>query len=136
MQLNTKIEYVIRALVYLAENADNKPVNIRAICQNQNLPVKYMEQLFSKLKRKKIVTGIKGSMGGYLLNYAPEDISLKDIMSALEDDNFNLNCKDDKEQREFCNGHPCFFYSNWLTIKDELDHYFGRIPLSRFMDNN
>ena len=135
MQLTTKIEYTVRALTELAKVTDGKPVTIKEICSRQQLPAKYMEQLFRKLKRKQLINSTKGALGGYILNASPDRLSLREIMSAVEDEPVRLDCCGDKGNREFCIGSPCDFYTTWQDIKKDLDQYFGNIPLSRFINH-
>ncbi len=135
MNLTTKVEYAIRALAELAKVTDNKPVTIKQLCNRQNLPVKYMEQLFRKLKQNDLIKSIKGASGGYVLNRCPHKLSVKAIMSALEDEPIRLDCSGDKGQREYCIGQPCSFYETWKIINDDLDEYFDNIYLSRFIAN-
>ncbi len=133
MQLTTKVEYAIRALTDIANCNTTKPVKLREICERQNLPVKYMEQLFSKLKKAGILKSVHGSYGGYLLLISPNKLSVKDIISAVDDGFVSLTCSGGKGPREFCIGKPCRFFKEWNQIKTDIDKYLDTIPLSRFL---
>lgn len=134
MQLTTKVEYTIRALTELANSSTGNPVKLRQICENQNLPLKYMEHLFSRLKKAAIVRSVHGSYGGYLLKISPDRLSIKDIIAAVDDNFVALNCCRDKGRREYCIGRPCHFSKIWNEIKEDLDKYLGTIPLSKFIE--
>lgn len=134
MQLATKTEYAIRGLIELARQPDKKPLAIRELCEKQHLPVKYMEQIFRRLKRAGLLKSLKGSRGGYLLQRLPEEITLQEIMSAIDEEPVRLNCCGHEGAREYCIGAPCNFYSVWEEIEDELDKHFSKIHLSRFLN--
>lgn len=135
MQLTTKIEYAIRGLLELAMQPEKKPLAIRELCEKQNLPAKYMEQIFRHLKSAGILQSQKGAYGGYLLNRPPSQISLKEIMSAINEKPVRLNCCGKDGHRSYCVGEPCDFYAVWEEIEDELNTHFSGIHLSRFLYN-
>ncbi len=132
--MTTKTEYAIRGLIELARQPDQMPVAIREICEKQHLPVKYLEQIFRRLKKAGIVKSIKGACGGYILNHPAGQISLKEIMSAIEDEPARLNCNGKDGYREFCVGSPCDFFAVWETIEDDLDRHLSKVKLSRFLN--
>ncbi len=133
MQLTTKTEYAIRAMIELSIEYGNKPLAIREICERQNLPAKYIEQIFRKLRKSNLIKSVKGSLGGYMLSSEPTNISLKEIMIAVEDNFVSENCSGKEGSREFCVGAPCNFYKAWERITSDLDSYFSRIRLSSFL---
>ncbi|MBW6516836.1 MAG: Rrf2 family transcriptional regulator [Candidatus Cloacimonetes bacterium] len=134
MQLTTKTEYAIRGLIELAMQPAKKPLAIRELCEKQNLPIKYMEQIFRKLKSAGLLNSIKGAYGGYILNRPPSRISLKEIMSAIDDQPVKLNCCGKEGQRSYCVGEPCDFFNVWEEIESELDTHLSQIHLSRFLN--
>ncbi len=133
MHISTKTGYAVRALAELALNSNGKPVSISEICKKQNLPVKYMEQLFRNLKKNGLVKSVHGSKGGYRLNRNIDEISLKDIMHAVVE-NFSLTyCDIDKEKIDFCTGLPCGFHDLWDEIQTHLENYFDSIKLKQII---
>ena len=68
MQISTKTGYAVRALSTLAKQPAGEPMSITVLCSDQNLPKKYIEQLFRKLKQYDLIKSIHGSRGGYLIN--------------------------------------------------------------------
>ncbi len=135
MQLTTKTEYAIRGLIELASQPGKKPLAIRELCEKQNLPVKYMEQIFRQLKQAGLLQSIKGAYGGYILNLPPSRISLKDIMTAIDDQPNRLNCCGKDGHRSYCVGQPCTFFNVWEEIESELDNHLSDIYLTRFLNN-
>jgi len=91
MKLSTKGRYGLRAIVDLAINGDKGPVPISSIADRQSLSESYLEQLMAKLKKAGLVTSIRGAQGGYCLARDASEISIGDILRALEGD-INLDC--------------------------------------------
>ena len=133
MHISTKTGYAVRALAELALNSDGKPVSISEICKKQNLPIKYLEQLFRNLKKNGLVKSVHGSKGGYSLNRGVGEISLNDIMHAVME-NYSLTyCDVDKENLDYCTGLPCGFHDLWGEIQTHLEDYFDSIKLKQII---
>jgi Rrf2 family protein len=84
--ISSKGMYGLAAMHELLQHEKNQPMQIREISANAEIPQNYLEQLLSKLRHAGLVKSIRGSKGGYLLASNPEDILIKDILIALEDD--------------------------------------------------
>ena len=89
MKLNTKGRYAVMALADIAKFDNSAPVSLRDISLRQGISLLYLEQIFSKLKKNKIVQSIRGTQGGYILSKKSKeipclnDISLKDTGLTL-----------------------------------------------------
>ena len=129
MNISTKTEYALRALYELALQKDNKPISIKEISSKHNLPTKYLEQLFRKLKRYKIIDSIHGAKGGYILARSEKDITLKDIMEAVDENYIVGFCDGDPQNHKHCVGLPCGFHDLWDEINDHIENYFANINL-------
>lgn len=86
MKLSKKSRYGLRALVDLAATSKSDQVALNSIAERNNISPQYLEHIFASLRRAGIVKSIKGPQGGYLLNRPPEDITISDILEALEGD--------------------------------------------------
>ena len=87
MKLNAKTEYALLALVQLAEDhAQGQPASMRALAQRQPIPDGFLVQILQDLRRSGLVTSTRGACGGYRLSRPPAEISLCDVLSALEGD--------------------------------------------------
>lgn len=84
MKISTKGRYGLRAVLYLAINADNGHVALHQIADDQQLSVGYIEQIFSTLRRSGIVKSVKGAQGGYVLADSPQQMCVGQILRALE----------------------------------------------------
>jgi Rrf2 family protein len=82
--LSLQVRYAICGVFDLAYNGQGEPVQVRVIGERQSIPPRYLEQIFQRLRRARIVTGKRGPGGGYLLARAPSEITLLDVVEAVE----------------------------------------------------
>ncbi len=131
MNISLRTEYSVRALVYMAKKDLNKTTTISEICKEKNLPQKFIEQLFNKLRRKKIIKSIRGKYGGYRLNLLPEEITLKAIIEAVDDTFFDLFCS---SSPKYCEAPNCDTQSLWIHLMDDMSVYFSKITLKNIIE--
>ena len=84
MRLSLQVQYAICGLFDLAFNGEEKPIRICAICERQQIPMRYLEQIFRRLRRAEIVTSRRGPGGGYALARPPSQITLLAVVEAVE----------------------------------------------------
>lgn len=96
MKLSTKGRYGLRATVDLALFAKNEPISISTIAAREGLSESYLEQLFAKLKKAGLVMSIRGTNGGYQLAKPASEISVGDILRALEGDMVLVDCPENE----------------------------------------
>ncbi|OQY39090.1 MAG: hypothetical protein B6226_02520 [Candidatus Cloacimonetes bacterium 4572_65] len=128
MQLTTKTEYSVRALVVLSESRESLK-SINQICQIQNLPKKYVEQLFRKLKKHGIIASIPGSKGGYYLTVPAKEVALGSIMAIVENHPYETSCERNKMDFEYCNVTNCSYKELWHEIYGNIKGYLATISL-------
>ncbi len=116
MAVNTRTEYALRALLEIADSS-TEAVSAKKICQRQALPKKYIEHLLADLKAANLIVSSSGAKGGYFLSRKPTEITLADILKAVDDDSLNPNCN--ITARRFCpEGHcPLSSFFSALGIK-------------------
>jgi Rrf2 family cysteine metabolism transcriptional repressor len=132
MKLSTKGRYGVKAMVDLAINYGEQPVSIKNISQRQNISDYYREQLFSSLKKAKLIKSIRGAQGGYILNRAPEEITIQDVINVLEGPIEVSNCLEDSA----CNNIDCCATRLlWKKIKDSIDSVTSTITLKDIVDD-
>ncbi|AAK80193.1 Rrf2 family protein [Clostridium acetobutylicum] len=86
MKISTKGRYGLKAMIDLAVNSVNDIVTLKSISQREKISEGYLEQIFSALRKKGLVKGRKGSQGGYVLGKSMKEITVADILNALEGD--------------------------------------------------
>ena len=85
MQLTNKARYAITAMLDLATSNTTKPVTLDVISNRQNISLSYLEQLFAKLRKASLVKSVRGPGGGYRLDTSAQDISLTQIIEAVDE---------------------------------------------------
>lgn len=85
MKLSTKARHAITAMMDLALNDRVRPVTLAEISQSQGISLSYLEQLFAKLRKSGLVIGVRGPGGGYKLSRLPSQISVAQIISAIDE---------------------------------------------------
>ena len=132
MQLTTKGRYAVTAMLDLASNESTRPVTLDMISQRQNISLSYLEQLFAKLRKAKLVKSVRGPGGGYLLNVNAEEVSLTQIIEAV-DENIDLRrCHGSKD----CNrGKQCLAHHLWCEVSDQIRGFLSTRNLQQVMDD-
>ncbi len=132
MKLSTKGRYGVKAMVDLAVNYGGTPVSIKTISKRQNISEYYLEQLFSPLRKAKLIKSIRGAQGGYVLNKEPKDIKVSDIMYVLEGPIEVADCIDGSS----CNNIDCCATRIlWKKIKDSIDSVMESITLQDIVND-
>ena len=121
MKLSSKGRYAVMALTDLAKFDPKGPVSLRDISLRQGISLVYLEQLFFKLKKNKIVKSIRGNKGGYVLYKKASEIKLSDILIAVDEKIKTIGCE--KHSKQGCNGRlsKCITHDLW----DELEKYIN-----------
>ena len=131
MKLTTKGRYGLRAIVDLAVNTDDEAVALSQIAERQGISMNYLEQLIAKLKKSGIVHGIRGAQGGYILARPAEEISVGDILRALEGDLSPVDCYELNSNDTPCdNSDICVTKYVWKRISDSINGAVDGIMLS------
>jgi Rrf2 family protein len=84
MRLSLQVQYAVCGLFDLAYNGHGQPIQVRVIAERQAIPPRYLEQIFQRLRRAKLVEGKRGPGGGYVLGRPPGRITLRDVVEAME----------------------------------------------------
>ncbi|NLO10233.1 MAG: Rrf2 family transcriptional regulator [Clostridiales bacterium] len=131
MKLTTKGRYGLRAVVDLAVNTDDEAVALSQIAERQGISLNYLEQLVARLKKAGIVNGIRGAQGGYVLAMPAEEISVGDILRALEGDLSPVDCYEINSNDTPCdNSDICVTKYVWKRISDSINDAVDGIMLS------
>ena len=115
MLFTTKTEYGLKALVILAKSRGRRPVSLGDISRETGLSLSYLEQLFAKLKKAKLVKSIKGAEGGYVLARPDAKIDLLEIIEALEGSVAVNQC-----MSSGCSARNCLTRSVWREVQGEV----------------
>jgi Rrf2 family transcriptional regulator, cysteine metabolism repressor len=92
MMFSTKAEYGVRVMAHLANSDDDGPISLGTIADTEGLPLAYLEHLVQRLRKAQLIESRRGAHGGYTLARAPGDISMAEVVSALEGEIAPIEC--------------------------------------------
>lgn len=131
MRLTTKGRFAVTAMIDLALRQHNGPVTLAGISERQNISLSYLEQLFGKLRRHKLVSSVRGPGGGYRLAKAVEQITVAEIILAVDEplDATQCgglgNCIDDSR--------PCMTHQLWMDLNEHMLSFLRSVNLGELV---
>jgi Rrf2 family protein len=134
IRVSTKGRYGTRLMLNLARNYNEgqKAVILKHVAEEEEISIRYLEQIIIPLKIYKLVKSIRGAGGGYSLARKPSEITLCSILEALEGSCALVDCVEDKE---FCHRLPtCAAHEIWREASDILKNYFEKVTLQYVVD--
>ena len=133
MKLSTRSRYGIHAMYDLACQGPGEPQSIKAIAERQRIPEAYLEQLIGPLRKNGLVRSVRGAQGGYLLARPPEDITMGEVMRALEGDLNLIDCLSEEDACE--RACSCATRVVWRKVNDGLNQIVDGITLRDIIDD-
>ena len=126
MKLSNKGRYAVMALADLAKFNSKKPISLRDISLRQGISLLYLEQIFLKLKKNKIVVSARGMNGGYNLNKDASEIKISDVLNAVDEKVKTIGCT--KESKKGCNGKSakCITHNLWDELELHIRDFFNK----------
>lgn len=131
MRLSTKGRYAVTAMMDLAIHDKFGPVTLAEISQCQGISLSYLEQLFAKLRRHGLVEGMRGPGGGYRLARSAEQITIADIISAVDEKLDATRCAGRKNCQE---GRRCLTHELWSDLSRQIFSFLEGITLAQFVE--
>jgi Rrf2 family iron-sulfur cluster assembly transcriptional regulator len=127
MKLTTKGRFAVTAMLDLAMRQNRGPATLAAISERQHISLSYLEQLFGKLRRAKLVSSVRGPGGGYNLAQGAQQITVADIVTAVDEPldatqcGGKENCHDEKR---------CMTHDLWATLNEKMYDYLTSVTLA------
>ena len=131
MKLSTKGRYSVTAMLDLAIHDKAGPVTLGDISQCQGISLSYLEQLFSNLRKAGLVKGVRGPGGGYRLAQPASEISIAQIIRAVDEKVDVTNCNGEGDCQA---GERCLTHELWSDLSDRLYSFLDGITLAQFVD--
>ena len=131
MRLSTKGRYAVTAMLDLTLQGGNGPVTLAEISETQGISLSYLEQLFACLRGKQLVRGIRGPGGGYYLGRPAEDISVADIICAVDEWVEFTRCGGNRDCKD---GKRCLTHNLWDELSNEIFTFLSRITLADLVE--
>jgi len=130
MRLTTKGRFAVTAMIDLAMRHGSGPVTLSEISERQKISLSYLEQLFGKLRRRALVDSVRGPGGGYCLAKGMDQVSVADIILAVDEPidatqcGGKENCRDEQK---------CLTHDLWAALNDRIFDYLHSVTLSQLV---
>jgi Rrf2 family iron-sulfur cluster assembly transcriptional regulator len=137
MRLTTKGRFAVTAMIDLAMRQGNGPVTLAGISERQEISLSYLEQLFGKLRRHEIVESVRGPGGGYNLARPAEQVTVADIIIAVDEPLDATQCGGKQNCRHGSDnepGHRCMTHDLWATLNAKMVDYLDSVSLKDLVD--
>lgn len=131
MKLSTKGRYAVTAMMDLAIHDYEGPVTLADISNCQGISLSYLEQLFAKLRKSGLVEGVRGPGGGYRLGKPASQISIADIISAVDESIDATRCKGNADCQA---GEKCLTHQLWTDLSKSLYEFLDGLTLANFIN--
>ena len=132
MRLTTKGRFAVTAMVDLAMQRGSGPVTLAEIRQRQKISLSYLEQLFSKLRRRALVDSVRGPGGGYRLARDMAQVSVADIILAVDEPIDSTQCGGKENCKD---GEKCLTHDLWANLNQHIVDYLGAMTLKQLVDD-
>lgn len=133
MRLTTKGRYAVTAMLDIAIQYKKGPTSLAEISARQEISLSYLEQLFAKLRKRGLVTSIRGPGGGYELSDSPDVINIAAIIDAVDEPIDATRCGG---SANCCNGKACLTHDLWVDLTERIHDFLANISLSDIIKRN
>lgn len=131
MRLTTKGRYAVTAMLDLAIHQGHGPIALADIAQRQGISLSYLEQLFAKLRKRALVTSVRGPGGGYNLARPATDIHVAEVIAAVDESVDTTRCGGAHNCQ---NNGPCLTHDLWHDLSDRIYEHLNKISLQQLVD--
>lgn len=130
MRLTTKGRYAVTAMLDLAIHAHREPVSLADISERQSISISYLEQLFAKLRKRGLVSSVRGPGGGYQLARNGAEIFIAQIIEAVDE---SLNTTRCNGQGDCQDGMMCLTHELWMDLSHQIHTFLANISLDELV---
>lgn len=131
MRITTKGRYAVTAMLDLAIHERVGPVPLADISEYQGISLSYLEQLFARLRRRGLVKGTRGPHGGYRLARTAEEITVAEIILAVDESMDTTRCAG---QANCQDGDRCLTHDLWTELSQQIHQFLDGISLAHLVD--
>lgn len=132
MKLTTKGRYAVTAMLDLALHATSGPVKLAEISERQGISLSYLEQLFTRLRKKGLVKSTRGPGGGYSLSRESDDIAVSEVIIAVDENVDTTRCGG---MGNCHNDQRCLTHELWMELSSQIRNFLDEITLGELMRN-
>lgn len=131
MRLTTRGRFAVTAMIDLVLHQGDGPVTLAGISERQAISLSYLEQLFGKLRRHELVSSVRGPGGGYCLAKAENEVSVADIICAVDEPMDATQCGGKENCKE---EHRCMTHELWTDLNQKMFDYLQAISLGSLVE--
>jgi Rrf2 family transcriptional regulator, iron-sulfur cluster assembly transcription factor len=131
VKLTTKGRYAVTAMLDLALHYGEGPITLADIAQRQGISLSYLEQLFSRLRKRSLVSSVRGPGGGYSLGKEAKEIFVGEVISAVDENMDTTRCHGAHNCQ---NNERCLTHDLWSDLSNQIYSYLNNISLQDLMD--
>lgn len=131
MRLTTKGRFAVTAMLDIALYEADKPVTLAGISERQSISLSYLEQLFSRLRKQGLVSSVRGPGGGYRIAKAHHEISVSDIITAVDEQIDATQCGGNENCHE---EGRCMTHELWASLNSKILDYLSGVTLADMVD--
>lgn len=135
MIMSTRSRYGLKAMFDLALNYGSGPVALKSVAERQKLPEQYLEQIVIGLRKAKLLQGVRGAQGGYVLSRPPDEITVGDIIRALESTVAPTDCISNEGDIQCEHINFCPSRAVWVKIGDSINTVMDSITLENMIND-
>jgi Rrf2 family transcriptional regulator, iron-sulfur cluster assembly transcription factor len=135
MELNTRGRYAVMAMADVAKHGAGASVPLSAVAERQKLSLDYLEQIFLKLRRAGLVESTRGRLGGYKLGRPGAEITIAEIMSAVDEETKMTRCSPD-ETGGCIGGERCVTHELWHALGENIERFLSGVTLQDVLDRS
>lgn len=128
MKLNNKCHYAVTAMLDLAIHYPQKPVKVEALANRHHLPVPYLERITGMMRKQGLLTSVRGPGGGYILAKPPTDITVADIIAAVDDSFDATQCQGKGNCHQ---GMTCLTHHLWDELNQQMLSFLSTMTLAK-----
>lgn len=134
MRLSTRVRYAVRAVIDLGLNSEGKLILLKDIAKRQAVSIKYLENIFASLRAAGIVRGVRGAKGGYMLARDPKEITMYDIVLAMQGFISPVGCAEDSCACSMAEG--CVARDIWVQVTDAIANVLKKYTVAELIDQH
>lgn len=132
MKLTTKGRYAVTAMLDLALHCNDGPVKLAEISERQGISLSYLEQLFTRLRKKGLVKSTRGPGGGYSLSRQSDEIPVSQVILAVDENVDTTRCGG---MANCHNDQRCLTHELWTELSNQIRTFLDEITLGELMRN-
>jgi Rrf2 family iron-sulfur cluster assembly transcriptional regulator len=133
MKLTSKGRYAVTAMLDVSLHSQKGPVSLADISERQEISLSYLEQLFSRLRKDKLVDSVRGPGGGYKLGREPQDISIGEVIRAVNESVDATKCQGKGDCQ---GGERCLTHNLWEGLSERINVFLNGITLGELMEQH